>query len=130
MKLSKYLQPVMEMPELAPFPDQVRRIVIFRSRSRGLSFPVSGRDCMLGILRGILSGLTFVMICLGVFVALMICFTCFGAIGFASAFLGCLGAIGSAATVSRVAALRGIRKQVRWYLQSDEGRELSGIFGS
>jgi len=130
MNLSKDFQPVMEIPELAPFPDKVRRLVILRARSHRFSFPVSGRDCMLGILRGILSGLTFVMICLGVFSALVICFWSFGTIGFLSAFLGCLGIIGSAAMVSRVIALRGIRKKVRSYLQSDEGRELSGIFAS
>jgi hypothetical protein len=120
----------MQMPELAPIPDKVRLFVILRARSDRLSFPVSGRDCVVGIVCGILSGLTFVMICLGVFSALMICFWSFGEIGFVCAFLGCLGVIGLTATLSRVIALRGIRKQVRSYLETDEGRELSGLFVS
>src|SRR4051812_43399885 len=104
MKVSDHFRPVMEMPELAFYSDRLRRLVISRARSHILSFPVSPRECILGILRGIVSGLIFVTICLGVFCAVTICFWFFGLLGFASAVLGSLAITGLAAAISRVFA--------------------------
>jgi hypothetical protein len=60
MSISEHFQPVIEMTELSRFPEKVRRLVISQEEVHGLRFSPSRRDCVLGILRRMLGGLTFV----------------------------------------------------------------------
>ena len=130
MKFCDQLQPINEMPELARFPEGVRRLIIVSAECRRWSFPISTKTCLLGMLLGALSGLIFVLISLGVFCLLVIASWYFGISGFLLAFVGALGAIGIGAVVVRLIVLRGRRKLVRSYLCSDLGRQLCNSFSS
>ena len=120
----------MKMPELSPFPENVRSLIISQAQLQPITFSLSWRDAVFGILAGVLSGLTFVLACPGVFFVLAVGFWLFAKTGFLLACLVSLSAIAGGAAISRAMALRGRRNRVRSYLHSDAGHELLNIFGS
>ena len=130
MKLWQYFYPVMEMPELARFPERVRHLIVTSARLQTVSLSLFPGACVLGILGGMASGLLFTLICFGVFSLLVLAYWHFGIVGFFSSLLGALVIIGFGAAVSRLVYLHKMRKQICAYLRSDVGQEITRTFGS
>lgn len=120
----------MEMSELARFPERVRRFIVACARLQRGSLPLSPRAWGFGILSGVVNGLVFALICLGVFLLLVVASWHFGVVGFFSSLLAALAIIAFGAAVSRSVYLQKMRMQIRAFLRSDAGQDITKIFGS